>query len=69
VKFGFTFHFSFFNQGGESKGIRIVLWGSGLEQAIIDKKSLTAEIWLGSISNKHGSKKTVNFFPSQSRFG
>jgi len=67
VKFGFTFHFSFFNQGGESKGIRIVLWGSGLEQAIIDKKSLTAEIWLGSISNKHGLNKTVNFFPSQSR--
>jgi len=48
VNFGFNYHFSFSNRGGETKGIRLVLWGPALERELINGEGLIAEIRRGS---------------------
>lgn len=69
VKFGFNFHFSFYNQGGETKGVRIVLWGPCVEKNMLDSQNLRAAIWIGAIKDENNSKVEKSFLSAQSRSG
>jgi hypothetical protein len=69
AKFDFNFHFSVYNQGGETKGVRIVLWGPCVEKNMLDDQNLRAEIWMGAIKDDSKLKTDKIFFSSRSRSG